>query len=442
MAETGTMTDAERARCLRGLRFPKELEAAFQQDYYQRIVPSLRVGLALMALIMIGQTVAWFLLTNAAANFSLVILRPLPLVATIGLTYWRGFWRYWQWYFVALLALGLPLGISQLGRGLSDTSFWSGPAAQLAYFGMMTLYGMVMLSGMLRLHFRWAALYQTMLVGWSLSTVIAYVRLRPENILMAYGAIILPALIMMLFASYAYERLQRSAFLSSYLLDVERSRSEAILRNTLPGAIVDRLKASDALIADDYVEVTVLFADIAGFTPWSAARSAQEVVAFLSLVFSRFDRLVESCGLEKIKTVGDCYMVIAGAPTPRADHVEATARLALAMQVEAQRLSVEQGAPIHFRIGIHAGPLVAGLIGEKRFLYDVWGDTVNIASRLETHGVPGAIQVSAAVAKRLQGRFLLRRRGEVEVKGKGLMETFFLESEAVVPVVEEEATAN
>jgi class 3 adenylate cyclase len=153
------------------------------------------------------------------------------------------------------------------------------------------------------------------------------------------------------------------------------------------------------------------------------------VLEFLNRVFSRFDQLVEAHRLEKIKTIGDCYMVVAGAPEARVDHVEAAARLALEMTAESERMSVQHGTLIRFRIGIHTGPLAAGVIGEKRFLYDVWGDTVNTASRLESQGVPGGIQVSKEVAERLQGKFILEPRGTVELKGKGPVETHLVVGE-------------
>ncbi len=428
------MTDAEREGCLRRLSFPRELEQTFQLDYYQQILPTLRIGLALMSLILLGQGFGWYLRSNVSYSLlPLVVGRPIPPLTALAVTYWRGFWRYWQAYFVFWLCVGMVFAGGKVGQSVSASAFWSSPASRLGFFATVTLYLMVMLSGLLRLQFRWAAASQVLLVGFTLREAMAYVGLPAANILLPYGFLILPALVIVLFAAHSHERLQRSAFLSSHLLEIERRRSESILRNTLPGAIVDRLMASDALIADDHVEVTVLFGDIADFTPWSADRSAHEVLEFLNRVFSRFDRLVETQGLEKIKTVGDCYMVIAGAPIPRADHVEAAARLALAMRAEAECISAEQGTPTRFRMGMHTGPLAAGVIGEKRFLYDVWGDTVNTASRLESYGVPGAIQVSAQVAERLRGRFVLTRRGEIEIKGKGLLETYFLESELSEP---------
>lgn len=424
------MAALEQERALGRLRFPTELEPVFQQDYYQKILLSLRIGMALMALTLVGQGIGWYFQTSAdSAQLPQVIGRPIALLAMLGLTCWRDFWRYWQLCFVALFAIGFPTGVTVVGQSLANNTFWRGAAAHLGYLSLLTLYSMVMLSQMLRLHFRWTALYQVMLAGWSLWAALVYIQMPAEHILMFYGFIILPVLVMVIFAAYAYERLQRSAFLSNHLLEIERAKSEAILRNTLPDAIVDRLKASDGLIADDHVEVTVLFGDIVDFTPWSADKPAREVLDFLNQIFSRFDRLVGEYDLEKIKTVGDCYMVAAGAPTPRADHVEVAARLALAMQAEAARLSAEQGTPMLFRIGLHTGPLIAGVIGEKRFLYDVWGDTVNMASRLESHGIPGAIQVSAEVAERLRGRFALEPRGEVEIKGKGLVETYLLKGE-------------
>jgi class 3 adenylate cyclase len=424
------MTDAERDRSLRRLRFDNEMEPRFQFDYYRQILPSLRVGLSLTVLLMIGQGIIGYF-QSAALSQALIVtsVRIFPLLAGLGLTYWPGFWRYWQLYFGALIVIGVPIGTTLRMANFIHSPFLHNPAAQLGYLGALTLFGMIVLAGMLRLHFRWTMLIEIGMVGSSLHAAILHIHLPPEVILMTYGSVVFPPLVMIVFSSFAYERLHRTAFLNHHLLEIERARSESLLRNALPDAIVDRLKASEELIADDHVEVTVLFGDIVDFTPWSADRSAREVLQFLNEVFCRFDRLVEEFGLEKIKTVGDCYMVVAGAPEPRADHVEAAARLALAMQAEAARLSREQGTEVRFRIGIHTGPLVAGVIGEKRFLYDVWGDTVNTASRLESYGSPGEIQVSAEVAERLQGRFRLKRRGEIEIKGKGRVETYFLVGE-------------
>jgi adenylate cyclase len=204
--------------------------------------------------------------------------------------------------------------------------------------------------------------------------------------------------------------------------DREHERSERLLLNVLPGPIAMRLKRGEGVIADRFPEATVLFADIVDFTPMSASRSPEDVVAVLDDVFSAFDRLADDRGLEKIKTIGDAYMVAGGIPLSREDHCEAVADMAIAMM----RACDARGA-VRLRIGIDAGPVVAGVIGRRKFIYDLWGDTVNTASRMESHGVPGAIQVTARVRERLRGTYRFEPRGTVEVKGKGAMPTWLLE---------------
>lgn len=215
------------------------------------------------------------------------------------------------------------------------------------------------------------------------------------------------------------------------LLKAQYQRSEKLLLNILPGPIAERLKAQDSLIADSFPEVTVLFADIVGFTPLSAKLPAEELVALLSQLFSRFDAITEKHGLEKIKTIGDAYMLAGGLPLPREDHAVAVALAALELQREIESFNIEQKieSPISLRIGIHSGPVVAGVIGTRKFAYDVWGDTVNTASRMESHSEPGAIQVSSATFELLKHDFNFLPRGEVPVKGKGNMYAWFLMSQ-------------
>jgi len=209
-------------------------------------------------------------------------------------------------------------------------------------------------------------------------------------------------------------------------LERERERSERLLLSILPQAIAERLKDGPGTIAEAFAEVSVLFADLAGFTTFSRTADPRGIVELLDAIFSEFDRLAAALGIEKIKTIGDAYMAAAGLPAPRPDHAAATADLALGMRDAFAGLVRDRGLPLEIRIGIHSGPVVAGVIGRQKFSYDLWGDTVNLASRMESHGAAGMIHVSAATRALLGGRYRFEPRGEVAVKGSGPMETFFL----------------
>ena len=209
-------------------------------------------------------------------------------------------------------------------------------------------------------------------------------------------------------------------------LQVEQDKAENLLLNILPRSIAEKLKSSTATIADQFDEASILFADVADFTPFSQRLRPAEVVGVLDRLFSHFDALAERYDAEKIKTIGDCYMVVAGVPQPRADHAHALALMAIDMREAMKREDRFGDLGLELRIGINSGPVVAGVIGRKRFLYDLWGDAVNTASRMESHGTPGQIQVTAATYDLLKKDFVLERRGTVEVKGKGEMETWYL----------------
>jgi len=209
-------------------------------------------------------------------------------------------------------------------------------------------------------------------------------------------------------------------------LEQEKARSESLLLNVLPSSIAERLKTGEQTIADRLDEVTILFSDLVGFTPMAQDRSADEIVDLLDDLVAQFDRLVELHQMEKIRTAGDEYMAVAGAPEPTRDHVSKAADLALDMLEIMGKSSDFFGNTLELRIGIHCGPVIAGVIGLKKFTYDVWGDTVNTASRMESHGVPGKIHVTEHVRDRLQETYKFEERGLIEVKGKGQMQTFFL----------------
>jgi adenylate cyclase len=206
-----------------------------------------------------------------------------------------------------------------------------------------------------------------------------------------------------------------------------QKKTDTLLLNILPAPIAERLKEGENPIVDELEEVTVLFADLAGFTSMFARLSASEIVAMLDEVFTRFDQLASKQRLEKIKTIGDAYLAVGGLPSPREDHAEAIADLALAMMADIDEMFARKQLPMQLRIGIDTGPVIAGVIGKQKFTYDLWGDTVNTASRMESSGEPGRIQVSERVHCRLPDGYSFEERGTIEVKGKGAMKTWWLE---------------
>ena len=231
---------------------------------------------------------------------------------------------------------------------------------------------------------------------------------------------------------YTLERTNRLAFLQRLVIEKQnieagelRAESERLLLNVLPATVAERLKRGET-VADYYEHAAILFADIENFTPFSANKTPSEVVDLLNQIFSAFDQLTEKHGLEKIKTVGDAYMVVSGLPAPRSDYLEALVEMAFEMQDVMRTFHHEKLCDFNLRIGINVGPVVAGIIGYKKFSYDLWGDTVNVASRMEAFGLPGKIQVTEEVYQQLKHQYLFEKRGTISVKGKGEMAVYFL----------------
>jgi guanylate cyclase len=242
----------------------------------------------------------------------------------------------------------------------------------------------------------------------------------PEATRRALFALNIAGIATLTFVALAYFRRER---------DRAAETSERLLLNVLPAEIAARLKRGQDT-TDSFDEITVLFADMTGFTTRSQREDPHQTVKVLNEVFSAFDELAAKRGLIRIRTSGDSYMAVAGVPTPRPDHVVCAVDFALEMQAEIARLNREHGWELAFRIGLNCGPAVAAVIGSRKFTYDVWSDTVNTAARMESHGEPGRIHVTAEIARRLGDEFLLTSRGPVAVKGKGHMETFFVEGRA------------
>ena len=265
----------------------------------------------------------------------------------------------------------------------------------------------------------WLAAFVVDLVVAALldASVAQNVRPLPNVAVLTLFALNIAGIGQLTFLVISYFRAQR---------DAAEQRSESLLLNVLPEPIAVRLKRGEEPIADHHDDISVLFADLAGFTVRSAHETPAETVAVLNEVFSAFDSLVRRYGLEKIRTIGDSYMVAAGVPVARPDHAHAICAMALDMRSEVARLNADHDWDLSFRIGINSGPAVAGIVGREKFHYDLWGDAVNVASRMESHGLADQIQVTEAVYERLKDNFAFERRGLVDVKGKGPTLTYLL----------------
>lgn len=209
-------------------------------------------------------------------------------------------------------------------------------------------------------------------------------------------------------------------------IDRLRRENERLLLNILPAPIADRLKSGDEHIADNFAEATVLFADIVDFTQLAGSMPAEAVVEMLNDLFTRFDLAARELNIEKIKTIGDAYMAVCGLPDPCENHIEQMMAMSVRMIQISREFSAERGISVRLRIGVNTGPVVAGIIGRRKFIYDLWGDTVNLASRMESHGIPDAVQVTRPVFEKMREKYTFEERGAIEVKGKGAIETWIL----------------
>jgi len=317
---------------------------------------------------------------------------------------------------LAAIAMAPTLSMAAVGGWL--------PTGGVGIWGIMAPLGALVFRGV-GSAIRWFVAWLALFLGSGLAAIaLGLPSPLPEwfsSLMLALNIAVGGAMVFTLLALFAKQRADALAALRH-----EQQRAEGLLLNILPGSIAERLKSRPGTIADQFPSASVLFADVVDFTPRSRDLPPAEVVGLLDRLFSHFDSLAERYDLEKIKTIGDAYMVASGVPTPRPDHAQALARLALDMVDSLRPTGACGDLALELRIGINSGPVVAGVIGRKKFLYDLWGDAVNTASRMESQGTPGRIQVTDATYELLKDEFECEPRGTVEVKGRGQMETWYL----------------
>jgi class 3 adenylate cyclase len=406
------------------LRFrdPK-LEKAFQTDFFRHNLGNLRfaflAGIALW--VFWGFVVSGYLLVRADQTFDLAmrygVFIPLLLVG-LGLSFLRSFERIWEWVAVSIVIATVLLWVYYNAQVLTMP-------VDYGYVGMILITAFTYT--LLRLRFVLVVLATAVAIAAYLPFAITAVHfvgvkeLLASLYLVTFGAL-------WGVAAYRLERFTRLLFVRERQLDRERERSEGLLLNILPRVIIDRLKAErdGGHVAQAHDEVSVLFVDAVSSTEQAARGTPEQFADTLDELFRRFDNVADRYGLEKIKTIGDAYMAVAGAPVPMANHAEAAANMALDVLEEARHVRWPSGDPIEVRVGVATGPAVAGVIGQRKFAYDLWGDTVNLASRLEAHGEPGRILVSEETADLLADEYDIGPSRVVDLKGKGPTSVRFL----------------
>lgn len=410
----GRPTGASMSRVTLRFRDPY-LEAAYRAGHFRQNLVNLRVAHILGAVLM----VAWGFAIHGHLPF---FDRPFDLTIRygvfipvlllgFGVTFLRRYPRFWEWELLAILITVMSVWVYYISRLLTMPP-------DFGYVGLL-LMGMFVYT-LIRPRFPLvlviAALTTVLYVPW------AVVAVQVSGVKMAIAVFYLLSFGGLgIVAAHRSERNARLLFLRERQLDRERERSDSLLLNILPKVIVARLKREPegGRLAEGFDDVSVLFADAVGFTEQAAKTSPEELVDALDELFRRFDELSDRHGLEKIKTVGDAYMAVAGAPVPHPDPAAAAAEMALGILEESSRVRWPSGDPIEMRVGVAKGPAVAGVIGQRKFAYDLWGDTVNLASRLEEHGEPCRVLVSEEVADQLEGRFEFGPAKVMHLKGKG-----------------------
>src|SRR5918998_2278354 len=407
------------------LRFTTpEMERRFQVNFANHNITSVRVGhvLAVVMWIVWGAVIREHLGEDSELDLLLRYGFLIPLtVAGFALTFTRGYARIWKWPVMGAI---LVTGLTWITYVIEIESM----PADYGYVGLLLIQTFAF--SILRLPFRMVAVFIAVTIPYYLAYAIWLGELDGIETLLAIFYLASFSLLGLI-ASYVLEWKIRKLFLRERQLDFERGRSDALLMNILPRAIIDRLKSKrtavdDKRVAEEFGDVTVLFADAVGFTAQAAKTPADQLVAALDDFFTGCDELADRYGLEKIKTVGDAYMAAAGVPQPHADHARAAAEMALALLDHLREARWPSGDRITIRIGMASGPAVAGVIGRRKFAYDLWGDTVNLASRLESNGHPDRILAAQSVVAHLEGAYEFGPPMVVDLKGKGPTTARFL----------------
>jgi class 3 adenylate cyclase len=406
------------------LRFrdPK-LESAFLADYFRHNLGNFRLALlgGVVLWVVWGVSLYGHILALTEKRFDVGmrygVFIPLLLLG-FGLSFTRFFERAWEWVSVAITTVTVLVWVYYVSNVLTVP-------LEYGYVGLILITAFTYT--LLRLRFVLVILVTAIGIAaylpylFSAAYIVEVKRILAVLFLASFGG--LGGV-----AAYRMERFTRLLFLRERQLDTERQRSDGLLLNILPQAIVDRLKTrpDGGRIAEDLDEVSVVFADAVGSTEQAAKCSAEEFADTLDQLFRRFDGISDRHGLEKIKTVGDAYMAVAGAPVQMSDHAGRAAETALDMLAEAREVRWPSGEPVVVRVGVATGPAVAGVIGQRKFAYDLWGDTVNLASRLQENSEPGQIMVSEPTAEHLADRYEFSPALVLDLKGKGLTPARFL----------------
>ncbi|HJQ13304.1 MAG TPA: adenylate/guanylate cyclase domain-containing protein [Anaerolineales bacterium] len=410
------------------LRFPDEVvETQFRREYLTNTISTTRLalvlGLILYSLFGILDIYAIPFSKDIVWIIRYGVVAPVVIAALVA-SYNTPLQKYTQAFMCIVVAIS-GLGIVAMISITTEAEF--GNRFYFTGLILISMWGYTLS----RLRFGYAVLANLIImVGYEFASIAVKQLLESETgivIFTMHNFFFLGANVIGMFGSYYLERYTRRDFLQKYTIRAQRDRADKLLYNVLPRQIAERLKESDETIAEEFSSATVLFADIVNFTPISARFGPLEVVEMLNELFSHFDNLVDKYSVEKIQVAGDGYMVAAGVPTPRSDHATVLAQLALDMLDYVKQEEFLGGRhPIEIRIGLNSGPLIAGVIGRKKYFYALWGDMVNTASRMESHGESGKIQITRETYELVRDQFECEYIGEISVKGKGKMEAWHL----------------